>query len=41
VKDYDSSRWAKRDLPSRYYNADVHKAAFALSPYIAEAIEGC
>lgn len=38
VKDYDPSRWARRDLPSRYYDADMHRAAFALPPYIAEAL---
>jgi spermidine synthase len=41
VKDYDLSRWAKRDLSSRYYDAEVHRAAFALPPYVAEALNGC
>lgn len=41
VRDYDPARWAKRELPTRYYSADVHKAAFALPPYVAQALEGC
>jgi spermidine synthase len=41
VKDYDDERWAKRDIATRYYDAEVHKAAFALPRYVAEALEGC
>jgi spermidine synthase len=41
VRDYDGERWAKRGLASRYYDADVHRAAFALPRYVAEALEGC
>jgi spermidine synthase len=41
VKDYDAGRWASRGLSSRYYDAEVHRAAFALPRYVAEALEGC
>jgi spermidine synthase len=41
VRDYDGELWAKRGLASKYYDADVHKAAFALPRYVAEALEGC
>ncbi len=41
VKDFAPDRWAKRDLATRYYDADVHKAAFALPRYIAEILDGC
>jgi spermidine synthase len=41
VKDYDALRWAKRGIPTRYYDAEVHKAAFALPRYVAQALEGC
>jgi spermidine synthase len=41
VKDYDGERWARRGLATRYYDADVHRAAFALPRYVAEALEGC
>jgi spermidine synthase len=38
---FDPERWAKRDLATRYYDADVHKAAFILPRYIAEAFAAC
>jgi spermidine synthase len=41
VAHFDAERWAKRGLETRYYDAEVHKAAFALPPYIAQALEGC
>jgi spermidine synthase len=41
VRDYNGERWAKRDISTRYYDADVHRAAFALPRYVAEALEGC
>lgn len=40
LRDYDSERWARRGLATRYYDAEVHKAAFALPRYIAEALAG-
>jgi spermidine synthase len=40
IKDYDSDRWGKRGIATRYYDADVHRAAFALPRYIAEVLEG-
>jgi Spermidine synthase len=41
LRDYDSGRWAKRDIVTRYYNGEVHKAAFALPPYVEQALQGC
>jgi spermidine synthase len=41
VRDYDAARWDRRELSSRYYDAEVHKAAFALPRYVAQALEGC
>jgi spermidine synthase len=41
VADCDVQRWAKRGIEARYYDADVHRAAFALPRYVAEALEGC
>ncbi len=41
VKDYDAERWAKRELEARYYDAEVHRAAFALPRYVAQALAGC
>jgi spermidine synthase len=41
LRDYDGALWAKRGIASRYYDAEVHKAAFALPRYVADALEGC
>jgi spermidine synthase len=41
VADYDGANWAKRGIATRYYDAEVHRAAFALPRYVAEALEGC
>jgi spermidine synthase len=38
---FDPEVWAVRGFETRYYSADVHKAAFALPRYIAQAIEAC
>jgi spermidine synthase len=40
LRDFDPARWAKRGLESRYYDADVHRAAFAMPRYVAEALKG-
>jgi spermidine synthase len=39
VKDFDPERWRGRGLETRYYDAEVHKAAFALPPWIAQILE--
>ena len=41
VADHDGQRWAKRGIDARYYDADMHRAAFALPRYITQALEGC
>jgi len=41
VDDYEAERWINRDIATRYYDAEVHRAAFALPRYIAEILEGC
>jgi spermidine synthase len=38
---FNPERWASRGLSTRYYDADVHKAAFALPRYVAQAMENC
>jgi spermidine synthase len=40
VANFDPERLARRDISTRYYSADMHRAAFALAPYLAEALEG-
>jgi len=40
ARDFDPERWRRRGLETRYYDADVHRAAFALPPWIAEILEG-
>jgi spermidine synthase len=39
--DYDADRWLSRDLETRYYGAEVHRAAFSLPRYIADIISNC
>jgi spermidine synthase len=41
VADYDGARWTKLGIATRYYNAETHRAAFALPRYVAQALEGC
>ncbi len=41
LRDYDAGLWAGRGISARYYDAEAHKAAFALPRYVAEALEGC
>ena len=41
LRDFDPERWANRHIATRYYDADVHRAAFALPRYIAEILAGC
>lgn len=41
LRDFDPARWAKRDIATRYYSGELHKAALALPPYIEEALKGC
>ncbi|MGO8693183.1 MAG: hypothetical protein ACLQMF_05860 [Rectinemataceae bacterium] len=38
VANFDPERLARRALSTRYYGADMHRAAFALPPYLAEAL---
>jgi spermidine synthase len=39
LRDFDPERWKRRAIKALYYDADVHRAAFALPPWIAEIIE--
>src|SRR5208282_4891943 len=41
IRDFDAERWAGRGIATRYYDADVHVAAFALPRYVAEALAAC
>jgi spermidine synthase len=40
VRDFNPERWKGRGLRTLYYDAEVHRAAFALPPWIAEILEG-
>lgn len=37
-RDFDSGRWEKLKLKTRYYNAEVHRAAFALPQFIKDLL---
>jgi spermidine synthase len=40
LRDLDAERWARLGIATRYYDPEVHKAAFALPRYEAEVLEG-
>ena len=40
LDDLDSQRVERQGIPTRYYNVQMHQAAFALPPYLTEAISG-
>ena len=40
IADLDADRIADRKLPLKYYSADVHRAAFALPPFVSRLVEG-
>jgi spermidine synthase len=41
LKDFSTERWAKRGIETRYYDAEVHRAAFALPRYVSEMLANC
>jgi spermidine synthase len=40
VVNYDGALWARLGIETRYYGADVHKAAFALPKYLEDIVRG-
>jgi len=41
IADFDGPRWEGLGIETRYYGAEVHRAAFALPRYVAEVLQGC
>ena len=39
IKDFDQARYDKLNLGTRYYNADTHKACFALPQFIKQLLD--
>jgi spermidine synthase len=39
VKDIDPGKWNSLGIKTRYYNTDIHRAAFALPTYVREMID--
>lgn len=39
VKDLNEEKWNSLNLKTKYYNTDIHKAAFCLPTYVKEMIE--
>lgn len=39
VKDHKKERWEEEKLYTKYYNSDLHTAAFALPTYVKEALD--
>lgn len=39
IKDHKPDLWEELDLDTRYYNSDIHKAAFALPTYVRKALK--
>ncbi|HOX33953.1 MAG TPA: hypothetical protein PLB91_16600 [Spirochaetales bacterium] len=40
TRDFQEERWARERLETRYYDAEVHRAAFALPRCVAEVFKG-
>jgi spermidine synthase len=40
IEDLNAARWASLSIPTRYYDPDVHRAAFALPRYVRDALAG-
>lgn len=39
VDNLDATRWNALDIPTRYYNTDLHRGAFALPNYVKELLK--
>ncbi len=39
LKDHQAEKWESFGLKTRYYNTDIHKAAFALPTYVQEILD--
>lgn len=39
VLNLDADKWNSLDIKTRYYNTDIHKAAFALPNYVIDALD--
>jgi len=40
VRDFQAERWERAGIETRYYDAEVHRAAFALPRYVEEVFRG-
>ncbi|HTX72123.1 MAG TPA: hypothetical protein VMC79_04795 [Rectinemataceae bacterium] len=40
VTDFDPARWSRHGIVTNYYTEELHRAAFALPKYLADALEG-
>jgi spermidine synthase len=40
IDDFDAAKWQDLNLTTRYYNTDVHTAAFALPNFVRKMIDG-
>lgn len=41
LSDHKPSEWEKFNLDTKYYNSDIHKAAFALPTFVKKELENC
>jgi len=39
IRDFDEARWKKLGLQTRYYNAETHRAAFALPQFVKKLLD--
>jgi len=39
IRDFDEARWKKLGLQTRYYNAETHRAAFALPQFVKRLLD--
>ena len=40
IDDLKEREWNERDIPTRYYNTELHKGSFALPNYVKQILEG-
>ena len=39
IRDFDETRWEKLGLKTKYYNSDIHRAAFALPQFVRDYLK--
>ena len=40
LKQVDFKKWEEREIPTGYYNPEIHRAAFALPNFLRQQLDG-